>query len=290
MSKAKALIAEFAGDGEFEAQSAGALHLDGAVHATFAKTGAVGFTATGAKLSTSPETVQVFGNGVQIDPSSVSVSPDGAHLSITGALQEGFNRIEVRAQDAGGLQLATEAVIWAGSNNLTVTVQDGSGNAVAGALVTARLTEDQAIVATAFTAANGTAVFQNLPDRNISLESSLGDAFASTVALGGDGTATLALRGFNQPSDVANNDFSHGNNGRLGRRHRAGSDCRASGPERARLRRRRGRAGGAPHRRVGGIARAALPLFSDHRHRPYRRHGPRAVDRRRGGADHQSNL
>ncbi|TIL87507.1 MAG: hypothetical protein E5Y73_25190 [Mesorhizobium sp.] len=195
---------------ETEVGSPGVLALVGIDSNSFAPLGQpLAFDVSGASIDAGPGLL-VYRNDVLIDPSHYSVSPDGTRLTITEPLVEGSNHIEVYATDKQGFQLAADQVLWAGGNSLTVLVVDESGQPVAGATVVAKLTEDQSIMASGTTNPDGNVVFSNLPNRNISIESTLGDLFGSLGTLGGSGTTALILSDFDMASSVDNNDFSLG--------------------------------------------------------------------------------
>lgn len=163
------------------------------------------FDISGAQFSSD---FHVVVNGKDIPASSITISPDGAHLTVQGGLVQGQNDISLFASDKQGLDLFSQAVIWAGSQTLVVHAVDKFGNPIAGASLTATLTEDQDIKITAITGSDGSAVFKNLPNRDITLAGAQGGLFGSVGALGGDGTTQLQLLALSTPSSISNNDFS----------------------------------------------------------------------------------
>lgn len=129
-------------------------------------------------------------------------------ISLSSALIEGRNDLELYAVDNQGFSLRTEATLWAGSNTFTTTVLDENGQSANGVVVKAKLGDDQSVEAKA-TTSNGEVVFQNIPGRTIFFEALSSDnRFASLGEVGNAGNLVLSLIGFDPASSINNNDFS----------------------------------------------------------------------------------
>jgi plastocyanin len=196
----------------FEEASPGALALASPSEQTFAPLGGpVRFELTGATLSADPSDVRAFANGQELPSGNLQL--DGDAVVLNGALSMGSNELLVLAADNAGRALSAKAYLWAGSATFQVAVADENGQPAEGALVSARLGDDQSIRSEAISS-NGLATFQNVPNWTIVLQAQAsGNRFATAAAFGGDGFASLRLRGFDAPSLVDNNDFSQGTAG-----------------------------------------------------------------------------
>lgn len=212
---ADALIAKITADGppmgETEQGSEGTLALQGNAESVFvAPNVTLDYQLSGALFSTDLDAVSVTINGVAVPASQYTISGDQQRLTMVAALEPGRNLIEIGASDDKGALLYSESVIWSGSQNLTVQVLDAAGNPVAGADIAAKLTEDQDVLVSAVTAADGTVTFVNVPNRNILIESSSGGQYGFVSVIGGVGATTVKLTALQEPSPVDNNDFSQG--------------------------------------------------------------------------------
>lgn len=194
-----------------EEASSGELNLSGGSSRFFSQTAPLVIDLTGSVSFSATSPVVVLLNGIPIAASSISIGSNGKQMTLNAPLTEGRNDVRVFATDTEGKLLGLDTTLWAGLHTLTVRVVDKSGAPLVGASVTAKLQEDQSILSLATTGADGTALFANLPNRNILLESNgAGGLFGSLGVLGGQGASILTLGGFNEPSPIANNDFSQG--------------------------------------------------------------------------------
>jgi len=78
--------------------------------------------------------------------------------------------------------------------------------------VTARLSDDAAVTEEKV-GSTGTFVFENLPFRTIIFEAVAANGSSGASGLIGGGASTIFLFGFNEASDIDNNDFSQGTDG-----------------------------------------------------------------------------
>ncbi len=198
-----------------EENSAGELSVSGVSETRFNSLGSpVVFNVSGASFSSNPENILVFNNGIKVADKFIQLSADAATISISSVLAEGVNDVQLYAVDDQGIGLFGEANIWAGNYTLNVTVVDENSQPISGAVVRAKLTEDQSILAELTTSSSGKITFQDLPNRTILLEALATDnRFASLGAIGAAGNIVLTLKGFNEPSPINNNDFSLGTDG-----------------------------------------------------------------------------
>jgi hypothetical protein len=175
-------------------------------------TGVLEFTVAGASLTSDASNVLVLLNGQPIPISQIQLSPTAATVSYQ--LQDGRNDLEFVGTDTSGLPIDVTSTVWGGEQAMTVTALDSQGNPVSGAEVTAQLADDPSVVVTASTDSSGQVIFQNIPNRTIILTGTTPDNRLGTAAVTGNvGSAVLTLQGFNQPSPIANNDFSQGTSG-----------------------------------------------------------------------------
>src|SRR5262249_5614469 len=148
----------------------------------------------GSTFNTDPTTVQIFLNGVQVSAVSAQITP----TLITVPVQLFADRTDLTlfGYDAEGRIVHKAATLWAGGFTLNVSIKDENNQPATGALVTARLGDDKEVKATA-TSANGSVVFQNLPNRTIILEASAsGNRIASVATNGAAFFEELKLKGF----------------------------------------------------------------------------------------------
>jgi hypothetical protein len=195
-----------------EAASPAQVSLAGVSETAFnALNSTVRFEVAGATLSTNPESVTVLRNEQNIPASSIQITANA--VSLTNVLVEGRNNLILVATDSQGQMVYREVTLWAGNNTLRVVVLNESNQLVTGAVVTAKLGDDQRITATA-TTVNGQVTFTNFPDRTIILDAAAsGNRFATVATNGGAGTAQVKLKGLSAPSSVNNNDISLGTAG-----------------------------------------------------------------------------
>ena len=154
--------------------------------------------------------VRAFHNGGDV---SSNIRLEGNVVVLENALEEGPNHFVVLALDNEGNPLSTEATIWAGTNSLSVVVNDQNNQPTQGTEVSAFLSDDKTVKALGITA-DGVVVFQNLPGWTIILQATAsGNRVASLTTTGDAGAVTINLLGFNAPSAIANNDFSQGTSG-----------------------------------------------------------------------------
>lgn len=174
----------------------------------------VTFNISGATFSTNPEDILLFNNNQIVPNNLIDLSADATSISVSSLLSDGPNEIDLYAVDDQGIRLFKETTVWAGSNTLNVIAVDENSQPIDGAVVSAKLTEDQSVLAQATTSSNGQVSFLNIPNRTISLEALAGDnLFSSFGAFGSDGNVVLTLKGFDEPSPIDNNDFSLGTEG-----------------------------------------------------------------------------
>ncbi len=165
-----------------------------------------------ATLNQSPDSVAVYDNGAPVPYASLTTTADS--VTLTGGVGTGRHELVLSARDVYGYSIDSRFVVWAGEHSVPVLVVDESGAPVAGATVTAKLSDDPDVSSTLTSGADGGGVFANLPNRsyNIVAQAS-GNRFATQPTSVFDGTAVLRLRGIGTPSTVDNNDFSQGLDG-----------------------------------------------------------------------------
>jgi hypothetical protein len=187
--------------------SPGTLGISGASPTTFNPlTAEVGFDLSGATFGDGAEEVSVFNNGELVPSPSLTLRP-GA-VSLGTVLGDGRNELELAAPDSDGLLLYGDAVVWAGSNTLEVTVRR-EGTPAPGVSVTSSLGDDQQVSATKITDPSGIATFENLPDRTIILEATDSENRHGALATTGvAGAVTLDIAGIAPAAATENKDFS----------------------------------------------------------------------------------
>jgi CBS domain-containing protein len=169
-------------------------------------TAEVGFDLSGATFGDGNEEVSVFNNGELVPSPSLTLRP-GA-VSLGTVLGDGRNELELAAPDSDGLLLYGDAVVWAGSNTLEVTVRR-EGTPAPGVSVTSSLGDDQQVSATKITDPSGIATFENLPDRTIILEATDSENRHGALATTGvAGAVTLDIAGIAPAAATENKDFS----------------------------------------------------------------------------------
>lgn len=196
---------------EAEKASVGRLTLVGASAQTFNATGDLELQIQGGRLTTDVSKLLVLNGTLPLPASSVQLGGD--RIRVRGILQDGTNDVKVIAADHEERQLGFSGKLVAGENALTVSVTDGAGALVDGAVVTAALGDNLAFFATAVTV-GGQAHFEHLPSMTIVLTARASSNLFGTTAVPGEAVAaSVTLRGFDTPSGVHNNDFSLGLDG-----------------------------------------------------------------------------
>lgn len=196
---------------EVEKASEGRLALVGASAQTFNATGDLELQIQGGRLTTDVSKLLVLNGTLPLPAATVQL--DGDRIRVLGILQDGVNDVKVIAADHEEGQIGFSGKLVAGENALTVSVTDGSGALVDGAVVTAALGDNLGVFATAVTA-GGQAHFEHLPSMTIVLTARASSNLFGTTAVPGEAiAASVALRGFDTPSGVQNNDFSLGLDG-----------------------------------------------------------------------------
>jgi hypothetical protein len=174
------------------------------------------FMITGAELRTDPGSINLtISNTGLVDPLSVmSVSPNGSVLVVEVDLVIGKNDIVLAVYDNFDQLHILTVTLWAGNNALTVNLVNPDGSVyLEQATVTARLSDDEGVVATATTTTGSVMLTDNAPPRTI-LITAVGDT-DNAAGVGGDiisssRTLTIIMVPFTPPSNVDNNDFSQG--------------------------------------------------------------------------------
>lgn len=162
-------------------------------------------------LPASPE-VRVFRNNVLITAGNIQVTGD--EILLPQVLGSGPNRFEVFAGDIDGRSLSGSWILWAGTSQLNVSVQDENGQAVANAMVTVKLEDNQEVQMMGISDANGQAQFQNVPPFTIETVALAPDgSFGSRITTGNQGAIVVQVTGIGPPSAIDNNDFSLGSDG-----------------------------------------------------------------------------
>jgi hypothetical protein len=193
-----------------ESASLGQLTVEGVMPETFnSRIGSMTIAVDCVTFTPESERIHLLLNQQAVPSDTLTITTDT--ITIQGAWVDGWNDVQLYAEDSRGASLGTAMGFWAGNESLTVTVQDEAGVPVAGVTVTTSLGDDQTIQSVGTTSGAGTVTFQNLPDRTIMLEARTAtNDFATLAVTGSSGAATLTLLGFNPPSSVDNNDFSQG--------------------------------------------------------------------------------
>ena len=171
------------------------------------------FTITGAQFATGDNaSVILLRNGEQVSNDLLTVT--SATVTATGALVSGKNDLQFSALDNQGFVVTTSIVVWAGSSELKIKVVDENGDPVTEEVtVQLRLGDDPNVTSNGVTV-DGVATFQDIPARTV-LASAVasGNRFGVAGGVGNEGQLILVLQGFQEPSQVDNNDFSQGTEG-----------------------------------------------------------------------------
>jgi hypothetical protein len=192
---------------------ADALALDGLDPYGFNPLGTpVAYSLAHSEFHDDPAEMALTVNGNAVPVNRITVEPQ--RVTATGALVNGRNELNFAGVDAVGRPVYHRATVWAGANNLRVTVVDETGARVTDEVVVrVSLTDDQAVHAEA-TTTTGELVFTNVPSRTVLVKATASGNRLGTVGLyAGDGAVQVRLLGFGTPSPVQNNDFSQGTDG-----------------------------------------------------------------------------
>jgi hypothetical protein len=194
---------------EHEGESMAQVSLVGVSETTFnPQVGTLFFKISGTTFSSDPADILVMINNQEVSANTIVLSADT--IAVTYTFKEGVNNLLLSANDVDGGGLIKEANLWAGSYSMTVKVVDENLQPVTGAVVTAKLGDNQAVVSEAITI-NGQVKFDNLPVRTL-LFAAVYDKwhFGTTAAVGNVGTVGLRFLGVEPSSSIDNNDFSLG--------------------------------------------------------------------------------
>jgi hypothetical protein len=173
--------------------------------------GTIYFEAIGVTFYTDPADVLILVNDQPVPEDSITITPEV--IIFDYAFVDDRNELLLLALDNQELSLSAEAVLWAGSNELLVNVSDEGGQPVSGAVVTAKLGDDQDVQVQS-TTVNGQVSFQNLPSRTLLLTAEDSEGrFGALTATGIETTVDIVITGFGPPSPIDNNDFSLGTEG-----------------------------------------------------------------------------
>jgi hypothetical protein len=193
---------------------AGALALSGVSPTAFNPTDArLTFKLSGARFGQVSRADTVLRVNDQIVPDTqVTVTADS--IAATAALTDGKNLLHLESVDNFGRPLYFNGTIWAGDNALHVDLINEDGTPFRKkATVTISLVDDQAVHKKT-TTAKGAAEFANVPASTVLIQATASGNRLGAIGVTGDaGTATVVLRGFNDPSPVDNNDLSKGTDG-----------------------------------------------------------------------------
>jgi hypothetical protein len=170
------------------------------------------FKIAGGAFSLEPGDTAVTVNGNPVDPSQVQVSADT--IVVSESLTDGANDIALSAVDDGGYPLHQSERVWAGTNDLTVKLEQEQGGAFTSpADVKLELADDLSVTASAHVE-TGSVTFQHVPNSTL-----LADAVAPGNVRGSeggtpfDGDMVVRMSGIGTVSSVDNNDFSKGTDG-----------------------------------------------------------------------------
>lgn len=170
--------------------------------------GSVGFQLFGVNSPQLP-TLRIYSNG-ELLPNNL-IQTVNSDIVIPSLLKEGRNDIQVYGIRDNSFSLLDGLTLWAGNETIEVTVVDENSNPVTGAIVNARLGDNQDVLAQVITNSNGKAIFKNIPNRTILFDAvDVNNSFDSIGVTGNVGQVLLKLEDINQPSSINNNDFSLG--------------------------------------------------------------------------------
>lgn len=186
--------------------------LDGAVPGTFNAAGTPITFRLSCPIQIGSHWVQLYDNGMPVPFESLVVTANS--ITWPAGIGSGRHELNLLAIDTFGAVIEEKFVLWAGTFSLPTLILDEAGAPVAGATVTAKLSDDPKVAATLTTDAAGRATFTSLPDRSFNiLAQASGNRIAARPASVSDGLITLQLLGFKPVSTIDNNDFSQGTAG-----------------------------------------------------------------------------
>jgi len=166
----------------------------------------VRFKVNGASLSMNRDSLGVFRNNLPVQAETIQLSD--TEVKVTSMLVEGKNDLFLVSSDSNGGLIEKEVTLWAGSNFITGRILDENGQPIDGAVIVAKLGDDQNISATAISSSGGNFQFINIPNRTIILEAEASDnRFVSAAIRGDQGVVQLQLKGLNEPHPSNNDNF-----------------------------------------------------------------------------------
>lgn len=207
-----------AGEGSSEPGSRGVVSLVGIDESAF-NPGRfplwVGFALANETYDPDPSNVRIFLNRDPLDVPSHQISIEPHLISVILPPAAEHNSLGFWAIDSHGRLLEGSFSYWAGPHTVFVTVLDEDGWPLVGATVITTLSQDGRISSRTTTDAQGVAQVTGLPGCCVSyLVHGANGAIDSAAGAPSSGSRVeLALRGFNPPSDVDNNDFHLGLDG-----------------------------------------------------------------------------
>jgi hypothetical protein len=180
-------------DGAVSAPSTGEVAISGISPERFNPThGTVFFTLGGAFFPADPRDVAVIIDERQLPVGNLSVSR--RIVSASYIMNPGMNLVTLRAWDAAGKVLTTQASVWAGDLTLAVEVADSLGRPVERGELVASLSRDSS-VRSIVPIRDGRAEVVNLPDADIRLQATQGSGLeAVAVVPARDRRASLVMR------------------------------------------------------------------------------------------------
>jgi len=186
----------------------GQVSLANAAETSFNTVGqSVEFRLSGINPTQLP-TIRAYHND-ELVTSSLTITEGG--IIISSLLDEGRNDIQIYGVQDQSFSLLDTLTLWAGNESIEATILDENGQPINGALVVARLADDQDVASQQVSDENGKVVFSNIPGRTILFEATDSENnFDSVGAIGNENQVTLVLNKFDEPSDIDNNDLSLG--------------------------------------------------------------------------------
>ncbi|HET7301875.1 MAG TPA: dockerin type I domain-containing protein [Candidatus Saccharimonadales bacterium] len=170
------------------------------------------FHLASGNFSNDPADTSVTINGNAINSTHVAIANNT--VTATNALVNGKNVIGFSSYDDQGRSVFYSETVWAGLTNVTVNLVDANGAAFTEATTVRLALGDDDTVGATLDTSTGSVTFANVPDRTFLISAIAANNI--TGASGGvlsDGTITIKMTGLNDPSDIANNDFSQGTDG-----------------------------------------------------------------------------
>lgn len=160
-------------------------------------------------ISADKEDVVVYHNKKMVAPDRVTIA-DGK-IVLNKLFVSGQNEVSLHYRDQASQSFdVTEASLWAGDQILEVSVVDVNQKPVPSALVHVVLGDDEQAQASDTTDPSGKVSLKNIPARTLYVTASQGDLYGAMPVAGDVRKLTLVVKAMNQPSSVANNDFSQG--------------------------------------------------------------------------------